>query len=251
VKLTLEVWRQAGPAAPGAFVRYDVDGLDAGMSVLEMLDRLNEVLIADGCDPVAFESDCRESICGVCGLMVNGRPHGGTPNTTTCMQRLRQFEDAQVVRLEPLRAAAFPVVRDLVVDRRALDRVVAAGASVAVNAGQAPAAGAVPDTSETVEAALDYAACIGCGACVAACPNGSAYLFVGAKLTHLGMLNLPSLQKHERAVSMTVVAEAEFGPCSLYGECLEVCPAKIPEAALTAPGHDRLAAMVAHRAVRA
>jgi len=251
MKLTLEIWRQAGPAAPGAFVRYDVDGLDAGMSVLEMLDRLNEELIADGCDPVAYEADCRESICGMCGVTVNGRPHGGTPNTTTCMQRLRQFADAQVVRLEPLRAAAFPVVRDLVVDRRALDRVVAAGANVAINAGQAPDAGAVPDTSETVEAALDYAACIGCGACVAACPNGSAYLFVGAKLTHLGMLNLPSLQKHERAVSMTVVAEAEFGPCSLYGECLDVCPAKIPEAALTAPGHNRLAAMVAHRAVRA
>ena len=169
---------------------------------------------------------------------------------TSCMQRLRQFEDGQVVTLEPLRASAFPVVRDLVVDRSALDRVLAAGASVAVDAGQAPDADAVPDTSETVEAALDYAACIGCGACVAACPNGSAYLFTGAKLTHLAMLNLPSLQKHERAIAMTVVAEDEFGPCSLYGECLEVCPASIPEAALTAPGHERLTAVAAFKAVR-
>ena len=250
MKLTLEVWRQAGPTAPGSFISYDVDGLDAGMSILELLDRLNETLIADGCDPVAFESDCRESVCGMCGVTVNGRPHGGTPHTTTCMQRLRQFEDAQVVRIEPLRAAAFPVVRDLVVDRSAMDRVLAAGANVAINAGQAPSAEAVPDTSETVEAALDYASCIGCGACVAACPNGSAYLFVGAKLTHLGMLNLSSLQKHERAVSMTAVAEDEFGPCSLYGECLDVCPESIPEAALTAPGHERLVAVVAHKAVR-
>jgi len=220
------------------------------MSILEALDRLNESLIASGSDPIAFESDCRESVCGACGITVNGRPHGGTAHTTTCMQRLRQFADAQIVRLEPLRADAFPVIRDLIIDRSALDRVLAAGASVAIDAGQAPDADATPDTQETAEAALDYAACIGCGACVAACPNGSAYLFTGAKLTHLALLNLPSLQKHARAVSMTIVAEDEFGPCSLYGECLDVCPARIPEAALTAPGHERIAAAFENKAVR-
>ena len=251
MKLTLEIWRQAARGTPGAFVRYPLDGLDPGMSILEMLDHLNESLIAGGADPVAYESDCRESVCGACGITVNGRPHGGTAHTTTCMQRLRQFEDAQLVRLEPLRAHTFPVIRDLVVDRSALDRVLAAGASVAIDAGQAPDADATPDTQETVEAALDYAACIGCGACVAACPNGSAYLFTGAKLTHLGLLNLPSLQKRARAISMTTVAEDEFGPCSLYGECLEVCPASIPEAALTAPGHERLLAAFENKAVRA
>jgi len=251
MKLILEVWRQAGPDAPGAFVRYKLDDLDETMSILDMLDNLNEMLIEQGRDPVAFESDCRESVCGVCGVMVDGRAHGGTPNITTCMQRLRQFADGQVVRLEPLRAAAFPIVRDLVVDRSALDRLIAAGASVAIDAGQAPDADATPDTYETVETALDYAACIGCGACVAACPNGSAYLFVGAKLTHLGLLSLSKLQRHQRAIDMTIVAEDEFGPCSLYAECLSVCPANIPEQALTAPGHDRLAAMLSNRTARA
>ena len=250
MKLTVEIWRQAGPDTPGAFVSYNLDGLDEAMSLLELLDRLNEDLIGQGLDPVAYESDCRESICGMCGLNVDGRPHGPTPNLTTCMQRLRQFHDGQVVRLEPLRAGAFPVVRDLVVDRSALDRLLAAGANVAINAGQAPDADAVPDTHETVETALDYAACIGCGACVAACPNGSAYLFTGAKLTHLGLLNLAALQKHERAVAMTTVAEDEFGPCSLYGECLDVCPANIPREALSVPGHERLAALFAHKTVR-
>ena len=251
MKLTVEVWRQAGPEAPGAFVAYEMDGLEPAMSLLELLDRLNEDLIVKGEDPVAFESDCREAICGMCGVNVDGRPHGPTPNLTTCMQRLRSYEDGEVVRLEPMRAAAFPVIRDLVVDRSAMDRVLAAGASVAIDAGTAPDADAVPDTHGTVETALDYAACIGCGACIAACPNGSAYLFTGAKLTHLSMLNLASLEKHERAVKMTNVAEDEFGPCSLYGECLLVCPAHIPKEALSMNGHERLAAMLGHKTVRA
>lgn len=250
MKLTLDVWRQAGPKAAGAFCRYDVDGLDANMSILEMLDRLNEDLIAAGLEAVAFESDCRESVCGACGITVNGRPHGPKNNLTACMQRLNQFEDGTVVRLEPLRAGAFPVVQDLVVDRSALDRVLAAGANVAINAGQAPDADSLPDTHDTVETALDYASCIGCGACVAACPNGSAYLFVGAKLAHLSLLNLPSLQRHERVITMTNVAEDEFGPCSLYGECVDVCPAHIPPEALNLPGHERLAALLAHRTAR-
>lgn len=251
MKLKVDVWRQAGPNAPGRFIRYDLDGLDSGMSVLELLDRLNEDLIGQGLEPVAFESDCRESVCGACGITVNGRPNGPTNNLTACMQRLRQFKDGAVVKLEPLRAGAFPVVEDLVVDRSALDRVLAAGANVAVNAGQAPDADFVPDTHEIVETALDYASCIGCGACVAACPNGSAYLFVGAKLTHLGLLNLASLQKHQRVISMTNVAEDEFGPCSLYGECVDVCPANIPPEALNVPGHERLAALLQNKTARA
>ena len=250
MRLIVQVWRQAGPDAVGAFVEYPMDGLSGGMSILELLDRLNEDLIAAGQDPIAYESDCRESICGMCGVTVNGRPQGPAPHLTTCMQRLRQFGDGSTLRLEPLRAGAFPVVRDLVVDRSALDRLLAAGANVAIDAGQAPDADAVPDTHTTVETALDYAACIGCGACVAACPNGSAYLFLGAKLTHLASLNLASLQKHQRAVAMTTVAEDEFGPCSLYEECVDVCPANIPREALTAPGHERLAAFFAHETVR-
>ena len=250
MKLIAEVWRQAGPDVAGAFVKYSMDGLDEGMSLLELLDDVNEILIERGEDPVAFESDCRESICGTCGLTVNGRPHGPTSNLTTCMQRLRQFGDGATVRIEPLRAAAFPVVRDLVVDRSALDRVLAAGANVAIDAGQAPDADTVPDSHMTVETALDYAACIGCGACVAACPNGSAQLFVGAKLTHLALLNLSGLQKHQRAITMTNAAEDEFGPCSLYGECIDVCPANIPREALSVPGHERLGALMAHRTVR-
>lgn len=250
MKLNVEVWRQAGPDAPGAFVTYPMDGMVEAMSILELLDRLNESLIESGQDPVAYESDCRESICGTCGITVNGRPNGPTLHRATCLQRLDQFRDGGTLRLEPLRAAAFPVVRDLVVDRSALDRLVAAGANVAIDAGQAPDADAVPGTHDAAETALDYAACIGCGACVAACPNGSAYLFMGAKLTHLALLGLPSLQRHQRAVAMTMVAEDEFGPCSLYGECVDVCPAGIPREALTAPSHERLGALFARRPVR-
>jgi len=244
VRLVVKVWRQAGPSSPGGYVTYPLEGLDGGMSILELLDRLNEDLIAKGDEPVAFDSDCRESVCGACGLTVNGQVNGPTSHLTACMQRLRQFQDGQTVRLEPLRSGAFPVVRDLVVDRSALDRVLAAGASVAVAAGTATSADALPQTSATVETALDYASCIGCGACVAACPNDSAYLFVGAKLAHLGMLSLAGLERHRRAVSMTTVAEDEFGPCSLYLECVDVCPVKIPREALTVPGHDRLAALL-------
>jgi len=241
MKLTVEVWRQAGPEAKGAFVSYQLDDLDEAMSVLELLDRLNEDLISVGQTPIAFDSDCRESTCGACGLTVNSRPGGLSPHLTTCMQRLGQFKDGQIVRLEPLRAKAFPVVKDLVVDRSALDRLLAAGAKD-VDLKEAKPADDQPVEPDKAEAALDMAACIGCGVCVAACPNGSAYLFTGAKLAHLGLLPTDQVDKSKRAIAMTTVAEDEFGPCSLYEECLAVCPANLPDSTLTVPGHERLAA---------
>jgi len=241
MKLTIEVWRQAGPETKGKFVSYQIDNLDESMSILEMLDRLNDDLIIDGQAPIAFDSDCRESTCGACAISVNGRPGGQTPNLSTCMQRLSQFMDGQVVRLEPLRAKAFPVVQDLVVDRSALDRLLAVG-TTEIDFGHAEAADDHRVDPDQAEAALDMAACIGCGACVAACPNGSAYLFTGAKLAHLGLLPTDQAEKSKRVIAMTTVAEAEFGPCSLHEECLAVCPANLPATTLTVPGHERLAA---------
>lgn len=187
-QLTLEVWRQPGGDAPGAFVTYLVDGVRPEMSLLEVLDLLNEQLVDSGTEPIVFDSDCREGICGACGITVNGRPHGPVPNTPSCMQHLWQFPEDSHLRLEPLRANAFPVVHDLAVDRSALDRVIEAGGHVDVRTGQAADAdtGLIPH--DVAEEALDFAACIGCGACVAACPNGAAHLFAGAKLLHLSML---------------------------------------------------------------
>lgn len=242
MKLTLEIWRQEGQTARGRFETFEMDELEPSMSILEALDRLNEELIGQGREPVTFESDCREGICGACGIQVSGVPHGPERNTPACHQRLRSFDDGATVRLEPLRNANYPVVRDLMVDRSGLDRIIAAGGNVAIQAGTAPDADAVPVDHETVEKALDFAACLGCGACVAACPNGSAQLFLGAKLMHLSMLPLPSEERERRARAMVQVAEQEFGPCSLYGECATVCPAQIPLAAVAAVGHERLRA---------
>ncbi|MCL2317279.1 MAG: succinate dehydrogenase/fumarate reductase iron-sulfur subunit [Actinomycetia bacterium] len=247
MKLTLEIWRQADAASPGRFVTYDVDDLDEGMSVPEMFDRLNEHLIEKGEDPVAYESDCREAICGACGVVIDGHPHGPSPHLTTCMQRLRQFTDGQRLRIEPLRSGAFPVVKDLLVDRTALDRVIAAGGTVAVEAGSAPDAESQLVDHATVETALDYAICIGCGACVAACPNGAANLFTGAKLMHLSLLPIPSVERTRRAEHMVAAMEDEFGACSLYGECEAACPQEIKLAAVAALQHERLGAFLHRR----
>ena len=247
MKLTLQIWRQQGPNDKGHYEKFQVDDLDPSMSILEMLDRLNEQLISEGKEPIAFESDCREGLCGACGLTVDGKPHGPRKNTTSCHQRLRSFRDGSTVRIEPLRSAAFPVLRDLIVDRGALDRVIAVGGTVAVQAGTAPDADAVPVDHETVEHALDYAACIGCGACVAACPNGAAHLFTGAKLTQLALLPLPSKERKRRAEATIATMEDEFGPCSLYGECYQVCPAEIPFAAVAAVNKERLRAFFGRR----
>lgn len=248
MKLTLEVWRQRDAASPGAFETYEVTDATAEMTLLELLDRLNDQLVEQGREPVAFESDCREGICGCCGVNVDGRPHGPQANTPSCEQHVRSFADGDVVRLEPLRSAAFPVVKDLVVDRSALDRVIQAGGHVAVDAGTAPDADTTRVNYETAEMALDFAACIGCGACVAACPNGSASLFTGAKLTHLAALPQTRQQRGARAVAMVDQMEHDFGPCSTFGECAVVCPAGIPLSAIAAVGKERMRAFLRGRA---
>lgn len=247
MKLTLQIWRQEGPQAPGRFEEHSVGDLVPQMSLLDLLDRLNESLADSGGDPVSVESDCREGICGACGITVDGKPHGPEANVPTCHQRLASFDDGATVRLEPFRSGAFPVVRDLVTDRSALDRLIAAGGHVGVNAGTAPAADSVPVAHGQAEEALDFAACIGCGACVAACPNGAAHLFAGAKLTHLALLPQPALERGKRARSVVTQLESDFGPCSFYGECSQVCPAQIPLTAVAAVNKERLRASVRRR----
>jgi succinate dehydrogenase / fumarate reductase iron-sulfur subunit len=243
VNLALRIWRQRDVAAPGRLLRYRLDGVRPDMTLLEALDRLNEELVAAGEPPVAFDSDCREGICGACGIVVDGRPHGPWPRTTTCLLPMRAFRDGATITLEPFRTGAFPVVRDLVVDRSALDRVVRAGGYVTVRAGSAPDAGAVPIAREAAARALEAAACIGCGACVAACPNGAAALFVGAKLTHLGSLPQGQPERRRRALALVAAADAEgFGGCSLHGECQAVCPVSIDLGVIARANGEHLSA---------
>lgn len=238
----LEVWRQDGPRAPGGFVSYTVSDAEPEMSLLELLDRLNDQIIEAGGEPVVFESDCREGVCGMCGFLVNGVPHGPVGNTPACRQHLRAFPGTLRLRVEPLRAAAFPVVRDLVVDRSALDRLIQAGGTVDVAAGTAPDADAVAQPCRQAEQALDLAACIGCGACVAACPNGAAMLFAGAKLAHLSLMPQGRHERARRARAMAQALDESFGPCSVYGECVPACPAGIPLSAVAAVNREVLRA---------
>jgi succinate dehydrogenase / fumarate reductase iron-sulfur subunit len=228
LSLKLHVWRQPNRSSAGKMVTYTVAGVSTHASFLEMLDILNEQLIANSEEPVAFDHDCREGICGMCSLMINGRPHGGQRATTVCQLHMRTFKDGDEIWIEPWRAHAFPVIKDLCVDRTAFDRVIATGGFITANSGSAPDANDVLVPKEDADRAMDAAACIGCGACVAACPNGSAMLFVAAKLSHLH--NLPQGQPeraHRTAAMVTAMDAAGFGNCSNYYECEAACPKDI------------------------
>ena len=223
--IVLHIWRQRNSVVKGRMVRYEVPSVNEDMSFLEMLDRLNEDLIAQNQDPVAFDSDCREGICGTCGCMVNGVAHGPLPGTTLCQLHMRHFKDGDELYLEPWRARAFPVVKDLIVDRTAFDRLIAAGGFISVSTGSAPDGNAILIPKHDADRAMDAAACIGCGACVAMCPNASASLFMGAKISHLGTLPQGQPERGSRVLSMVAQAKEEtFGSCANIGECEAVCP---------------------------
>ena len=227
MKLTLKVWRQAGPEAPGDFVTYEVDGATEEMSFPELLDVLNERLIAEGSEPIAFESDCREGICGACGLMINGQAHGPQRGTTTCQLHLRTFDDGDEIVVEPFRSAAFAIVKDLVVDRGPLDRIIQSGGYITAPTGSAPDANLIAVPKADADRAMDAAACIGCGACVAACPNGAGQLFTAAKLAHLNLLPQGQPERHRRTLSMVDTLETHFGSCTNHQECAAACPKEI------------------------
>ncbi|MHC4379574.1 MAG: succinate dehydrogenase/fumarate reductase iron-sulfur subunit [Planctomycetota bacterium] len=229
MKITLHVWRQKDANSTGGLEQYIVDGVSADMSFLEMLDMLNEQLIVEGKDPIAFDHDCREGICGTCSLMINGVAHGPDGGTTTCQLHMRSFRDGDAIHIEPWRSRAFPVVRDLVVDRSSFDRIIQSGGFISINAGNAQDANNLPIAKHDSDLSMDAAACIGCGACVASCPNGSAMLFVAAKIGHLAHLPQGQPERAKRARDMVAQMDAEgFGACSNHYECEAVCPKDIP-----------------------
>ena len=244
MNLNLHIWRQQNASAPGGFVTYEVDGVTPDMSFLEMLDVLNEELLAKREASVAFEHDCREGICGSCGFLINGLAHGGRRGTTTCQLSMRFFKDGDTLTLEPWRARAFPVIRDLVVDRSAFDRIIQAGGFISAPTGSAPDANAVLVPKDAADTAFEAAACIGCGACVAACPNTSAMLFTSAKLIHLNVLPQGQPQRDQRTVNMVAAMKEElFGSCTNHGECEAVCPKEIPLEFIGRMNHDLMRAV--------
>lgn len=243
MNLRLRVWRQAGPSDQGRMVEYAAPDISPDMSFLEMLDVINERLIEQGDEPIAFDHDCREGICGSCSLMINGAAHGPMKGTATCQLHMRSFRDGDVINVEPWRAKAFPVIRDLVVDRGALDRIIQAGGYITASTGGAQDANAILVPKVEADAAMDAAACIGCGACVAACPNASASLFTAAKISHLGHLPQGQPERYRRVLSMVEQMELEdFGGCTLYGECQEACPKEISIDTITRMNRDYLRA---------
>lgn len=245
MNLVLNVWRQKSKSAPGAFVRYEAKSINDHMSFLEMLDVVNEDLSARGEEPIAFDHDCREGICGACGMVINGVPHGPAKSTTTCQLHMRMFNDGDEITIEPWRAAAFPVVRDLVVDRSAFDRVIQAGGYISVRAGQAPEANSIPVPKGDSDNAFDAATCIGCGACVASCPNASAALFTAAKISHLSLLPQGAPEKADRVRKMVAQMDAEgFGHCSSHAECEAVCPKDISIKVIAKMNRELIASML-------
>jgi succinate dehydrogenase / fumarate reductase iron-sulfur subunit len=243
VNLTLRIWRQSGPDTDGAMSTYEVADVSPDMSFLEMLDTLNEELILRGEEPVAFDHDCREGICGACGMVINGQAHG-PERTTTCQLHMRQFSDGDVIDVEPWRAAAFPVVKDLVVDRSAFDRVIGSGGYITAPTGSAPEAHATPVPKPAADTAFEHAECIGCGACVAACPNGSAMLFTSAKINHLNVLPQGAPERESRVLDMVEQMDAEgFGGCTNTGACATVCPKGIPLSSISGMNREYLRAI--------
>ena len=248
MKLTLHIWRQRNASEKGRMVRYEVPDVNPEMSFLEMLDVLNESLIAKNEEPVAFDHDCREGICGMCGFMINGVAHGPERSTTVCQLHMRHFKDGDELYLEPWRARAFPVVKDLVVNRSAFDRIIAAGGFISAPTGSAPDGNAILVPKEAADISMDAAACIGCGACVAMCPNAAAALFTAAKITHLGVLPQGQPERDRRAVAMVAQASHEmFGYCTNVGECEAVCPKDIKLEVIARMNRDFLKAMVTGR----
>ena len=248
MNLILHVWRQKSASGAGRMVRYEAKA-NPDMSFLEMLDVLNEDLLAKGEDPIAFDHDCREGICGMCGFMINGVAHGPKRGTTVCQLHMRHYKDGDELYLEPWRARAFPVLRDLVVNRAAFDRLIAAGGFISVPTGSAPEGNAIPVPKPAAETAMDAAACIGCGACVAACPNASASLFTAAKITHLGVLPQGKPEARERVLRMVAAADRElFGSCTNIGECEAVCPKLIPLEVIARMNRDYIRASWTKRA---
>jgi succinate dehydrogenase / fumarate reductase, iron-sulfur subunit len=243
----LHVWRQAGPEAAGRMETYEANDISEEMSFLEMLDIVNERLNAEGKEPIAFEHDCREGICGSCGMMINGQAHGPQKGTATCQLHMRKFSDGDEIHIEPWRAQAFPVLKDLIVDRRALDAIVEAGGYITAPTGAAPDANLIPVPKEVADAAMDAAACIGCGACVAACPNSAGQLFTSAKLNHLNLLPQGQAERYQRTQAMVDTMEQFFGSCTNHGECEEACPKEISIDFIAYMNRDYVKAQVKNR----
>ncbi len=243
MNLTLHVWRQKNASSPGRFVTYPAQGVSPDMSFLEMLDIVNEELIKKGEDPIAFDHDCREGICGTCSVVIDGSPHGPLPGVTACQLHMRKFEDGASITLEPWRAKAFPVIKDLVVDRSSFDRIIASGGFISAPTGSAPDGNALPVPKENAEMAMDAAACIGCGACVAACPNASAMLFVSAKVSQLALLPQGQPERYVRVLKMVATMdEAGFGHCTNHQECEAACPKEISVSNIARLNRDYIAA---------
>jgi succinate dehydrogenase / fumarate reductase iron-sulfur subunit len=248
MNVTLHVWRQKDRTSEGRFVTYKADNVSPDMSFLEMLDVVNEGLVLKGEEPIAFDHDCREGICGTCGFVINGAAHGPRRATTTCQLHMRSFEDGDEITIEPFRATAFPVLRDLVVDRGAFDRIISAGGFVSAPTGSAPDGNAIPVPKQAADLAMDAAACIGCGACVAACPNAAAMLFTSAKVAHLGLLPQGQPERWSRAMNMVAQMDAEgFGTCTNHGECEAVCPKEVSLEFIARLNRDYMLARLKYR----